>query len=174
MAELAVLTVVARQCQRAGACSLHIDAIAALAGWVPVVVDRLTGEGRMAQIFVARRLEFHLRARQALPTGSTPRARARGDRRRPASSHCSPVVGVLLVVQMLDTSHQGTMFSLLRPLNRFRERCRRGSRRHGPRWLFRPSLRSRFYINPLPFTCPQSPLRAHTPDGACGSSAIRR
>jgi hypothetical protein len=67
MAELAVLTVVARQCQRAGACSLHIDAIAALAGWVPVVVDRLTGEGRMAQIFVARRLEFHLRARQALP-----------------------------------------------------------------------------------------------------------
>jgi hypothetical protein len=32
MSELAVLTVVARQCQRAGTCTLHIDAIAALAG----------------------------------------------------------------------------------------------------------------------------------------------
>jgi hypothetical protein len=32
MAELAVLTVVARQCQRAGVCVLPIDAIAALAG----------------------------------------------------------------------------------------------------------------------------------------------
>ena len=32
MAELAVLTVIARQCQRAGACILPIDAIAALAG----------------------------------------------------------------------------------------------------------------------------------------------
>jgi hypothetical protein len=32
LAELAVLTVVARQCQRTGVCALHIDAIAALAG----------------------------------------------------------------------------------------------------------------------------------------------
>jgi hypothetical protein len=32
MAKLAVLTVIARQCQRAGDCALHIDAIAALAG----------------------------------------------------------------------------------------------------------------------------------------------
>ena len=31
-AELAVLTVVARQCQRAGTCVLPVDAIAALAG----------------------------------------------------------------------------------------------------------------------------------------------
>jgi hypothetical protein len=32
MAELAVLTVIARQCQRGGTCSLHIDAVAALSG----------------------------------------------------------------------------------------------------------------------------------------------
>ncbi len=32
MAELAVLAVIARQCQRTGVCTLHIDAIAALAG----------------------------------------------------------------------------------------------------------------------------------------------
>jgi hypothetical protein len=32
MAELAVLTVIARQCQRAGACVLPVDALAALAG----------------------------------------------------------------------------------------------------------------------------------------------
>jgi hypothetical protein len=32
MAELAVLTVIARQCQRAGVCTLPVDAIAALAG----------------------------------------------------------------------------------------------------------------------------------------------
>ena len=32
MAELAVLTVVARQCQRAGVCVLPVDALAALAG----------------------------------------------------------------------------------------------------------------------------------------------
>ena len=35
MAELAVLTVIARQCQRAGVCVLPIDAIAALAGCSP-------------------------------------------------------------------------------------------------------------------------------------------
>ena len=35
MGELAVLTVIARQCQRAGVCTLHIDAIAALAGLLP-------------------------------------------------------------------------------------------------------------------------------------------
>jgi hypothetical protein len=32
MAELAVLTVIARQCQRAGVCTLPVHAIAALAG----------------------------------------------------------------------------------------------------------------------------------------------
>ena len=36
--ELAVLTVVGRQCQKGGACSLHIDAIAALAGVCRTIV----------------------------------------------------------------------------------------------------------------------------------------
>ena len=44
MAELAVLTVIARQCQRAGVCILPIDAIAALAG-----VCRTTVQNAMRQ-----------------------------------------------------------------------------------------------------------------------------
>src|SRR5271155_2087282 len=44
MGELAVLTVVARQCQRAGVCILPVDAIAALAG-----VCRRTAQNAMRQ-----------------------------------------------------------------------------------------------------------------------------
>jgi hypothetical protein len=84
----------------------------------------------------------------------------------PASSHCSPVVGVL-VVQMPDTGHQGTMFSLLRPLNRFSLCLEAAENAIGvvlddialDGCSFRPSLRSRFHINICHLTCPQSPRR---------------
>src|SRR3984957_1810434 len=73
-------------------------------------------------------------------TGSTP--------------HCSPVVGVLLVVQMPDTGYQGTMFSLLRPLNRFSLCLEAAENAVGvvlddialDGHSFRPSLRSPFHI----------------------------
>ena len=42
MGELAVLTVIGRQCQRGGACTLHIDAIAALAGVSGLLRSRLS------------------------------------------------------------------------------------------------------------------------------------
>jgi len=46
MGELAVLTVVARQCQRGGTCSLCVDAIAALAGCSRTTAQNAMREGR--------------------------------------------------------------------------------------------------------------------------------
>ncbi len=63
LAELAVLSVIARQCQRAGVCSLPIDAIAALAG-----VSRTSVQNAQRQ---ARRLgliEVRERRRRGLPS----------------------------------------------------------------------------------------------------------
>ena len=62
-AELAVLSVIGRQCQRAGVCALPIDAIAALAG-----VSRTSVQNAMRQ---ARRLgliEVRERRRRGLPS----------------------------------------------------------------------------------------------------------
>jgi hypothetical protein len=47
MAELAVLTVVARQVQRTGACTLHVDAIAALAGCSRTTVKNALRQARL-------------------------------------------------------------------------------------------------------------------------------
>jgi hypothetical protein len=47
MAELAVLAVVGRQCRRGGTCSLHIDAIAALAGVSRTTVKRAMRQARL-------------------------------------------------------------------------------------------------------------------------------
>jgi hypothetical protein len=52
MGELAVLTVIARQCQRAGVCAQHIDAIAALAGCSRTTVKNAL---RQARLFGVRR-----------------------------------------------------------------------------------------------------------------------
>jgi hypothetical protein len=46
MAELAVLTVIARQCQRSGVCTLPVDAIAALAGCCRTAVQNALREAR--------------------------------------------------------------------------------------------------------------------------------
>jgi hypothetical protein len=54
MAELAVLTVVARQCQRAGTCSLHIDAIAALAGVCRTTVKRAFRQARLRGLLLVK------------------------------------------------------------------------------------------------------------------------
>jgi hypothetical protein len=54
MAELAVLTVVARQCQRAGTCSLHIDAIAALAGASRTTVKRALRQARLLGLLLVK------------------------------------------------------------------------------------------------------------------------
>jgi hypothetical protein len=54
MAELAVLTVIARQCQRAGTCSLHIDAIAALAGCCRTVVKNALRQARLLGLVLVK------------------------------------------------------------------------------------------------------------------------
>ena len=53
MAELAVLTVVARQCQRTGVCTLHIDAIAGLAGCCRTVVKNALRQARLLGLLLA-------------------------------------------------------------------------------------------------------------------------
>ena len=54
MAELAVLTVIARQCQRAGTCSLPIDAIAALAGCCRTVVKNALRQARLLGLLLVK------------------------------------------------------------------------------------------------------------------------
>ena len=54
MAELAVLTVVARQCQRTGVCVLHIDAVAALAGVSRTTVKRAIRQARLLGLFLVK------------------------------------------------------------------------------------------------------------------------
>jgi hypothetical protein len=54
MAELAVLTIVARQCQRAGVCVLHIDAIAALAGCCRTVVKNALRQARLLGLILVK------------------------------------------------------------------------------------------------------------------------
>ena len=54
MAELAVLTVVARQCQRTGVCTLHIDAIAALAGCCRTVVKNALRQARLLGLLLVK------------------------------------------------------------------------------------------------------------------------
>ena len=64
MAELAVLTVVARQCQRTGTCSLHIDAIAALAGCSRTTVKRALRQARLLGLLLIK--ERRIPARKSL------------------------------------------------------------------------------------------------------------
>src|SRR5271165_2683730 len=54
MAELAVLTVIARQCQRTGVCTLHIDAIAALAGCCRTVVKNAIRQARLLGLILVK------------------------------------------------------------------------------------------------------------------------
>jgi len=54
LAEAAVLTVVARQCQRTGACVLHIDAIAALAGCCRTVVKNTMRQARLLGLILVK------------------------------------------------------------------------------------------------------------------------
>jgi hypothetical protein len=54
MAELAVLTVVARQCQRTGVCTLHIDAIAALAGCSRTTVKNALRHARLLGLVLVK------------------------------------------------------------------------------------------------------------------------
>ena len=54
MAELAVLTVIARQCQRTGVCTLHIDAIAALAGCCRTVVKNAIRQTRLLGLILVK------------------------------------------------------------------------------------------------------------------------
>jgi hypothetical protein len=54
MAELAVLTVIARQCQRAGACTLPIDAIAALAGCSRTTVKNALRQARLLGLILVK------------------------------------------------------------------------------------------------------------------------
>jgi len=54
MAELAVLTVIARQCQRAGVCTLHIDAIAALAGCSRTSVQNALRQARLVGLILVK------------------------------------------------------------------------------------------------------------------------
>jgi hypothetical protein len=63
LAELAVLSVIARQCQRGGTCSLPIDAIAALAG-----VSRTTVQNSLRQARCLGLLEVKERRRRGLPS----------------------------------------------------------------------------------------------------------
>ncbi len=52
--ELAVLSVIGRQCQRAGTCSLHIDAIAALSGVCRTTVKRALRQARLMGLVLVR------------------------------------------------------------------------------------------------------------------------
>ncbi len=52
--EVAVLTVIARQCQRGGTCNLAIDAIAALAGVTRTVVKTAMREARRLGLILVR------------------------------------------------------------------------------------------------------------------------
>jgi hypothetical protein len=54
MAELAVLAVVGRQCRRGGTCSLHIDAIAALAGVSRTTVKRAMRQARLLGLVLVK------------------------------------------------------------------------------------------------------------------------
>jgi hypothetical protein len=54
MAELAVLTVMGRQCQRTGVCVLHIDAIAALAGASRTTVKRALRQARLLGLLLVK------------------------------------------------------------------------------------------------------------------------
>ena len=54
MAELAVLTVIARQCQRTGVCTLHIDAIAALAGCSRTTVKNALRQARLRGLILVK------------------------------------------------------------------------------------------------------------------------
>ena len=63
LGELAVLSVIARQCQRGGTCSLPIDAIAALAG-----VSRTTAQNTLRQARLLGLLEVKERRRRGLPS----------------------------------------------------------------------------------------------------------
>jgi hypothetical protein len=54
MAELAVLTVIARQCQRTGVCVLHIDAIAALAGCSRTSVQNALRQARLVGLILVK------------------------------------------------------------------------------------------------------------------------
>jgi hypothetical protein len=63
LGELAVLSVIARQCQRGGTCSLPIDAIAALAG-----VSRTTAQNTLRQARHLGLLEVKERRRRGLPS----------------------------------------------------------------------------------------------------------
>jgi hypothetical protein len=53
-AELAALTVIARQCQRTGVCVLHIDAIAALAGCCRTVVKNAMRQARLLGLVLVK------------------------------------------------------------------------------------------------------------------------
>ena len=53
-AELAVLAVIARQCQRGGACSLPLDAVAALAGVCRTSVKNAVREARLLGLILVR------------------------------------------------------------------------------------------------------------------------
>jgi hypothetical protein len=54
MAELAALTVIARQCQRASVCTLHIDAIAALAGCSRSTVKNALRQARLLGLILVK------------------------------------------------------------------------------------------------------------------------
>jgi len=54
LAELSVLTVIARQCQRTGVCVLHIDAIAALAGCCRTVVKNALRQARLLGLILVK------------------------------------------------------------------------------------------------------------------------
>jgi hypothetical protein len=54
MAELAVLAVMGRQCRRGGTCSLHIDAIAALAGVSRTTVKRAMRQARLLGLVLVK------------------------------------------------------------------------------------------------------------------------
>jgi hypothetical protein len=54
MAELAVLTVIARQCQRTGVSVLHIDAIAALAGCSRTSVQNALRRARLLRLILVK------------------------------------------------------------------------------------------------------------------------
>src|SRR5208337_2054071 len=54
MAELAVLTVIGWQCQRAGACVLPIDAIAALAGCSRTTVKNALRQARLLGLILVK------------------------------------------------------------------------------------------------------------------------
>ena len=75
--ELAVLTVVGRQIQRGGACSLHIDAIAALAGVCRTVVKNALRAARAGGLLLVR--ERRIPGRKSLTNVITMISRKRKD-----------------------------------------------------------------------------------------------